>query len=255
MAMTSKILVFSALSGIILALVMRTSSGDHGNLPLTARDYADGAKRQAAVLQKTTPTLKKALAQRDLAWQSPIFIRAFKEEKVLELWVAQGEKFVLFKSYPILAASGKLGPKLRQGDRQVPEGFYFVTPRQMNPQSRFHLSFNIGYPNAYDRAHDRTGDFIMIHGSDVSIGCLAMGDAAIEEIYTLAHAAFAGGQKFFRVHLFPFRMNQANMTRHAGKKWLPFWRNLQTGYRWFEEKKAPPNVTVAEKRYHFGAAD
>jgi murein L,D-transpeptidase YafK len=121
----------------------------------------------------------------------------------------------------------------------------------MNPQSRFHLAFNIGYPNAYDRAHTRTGDFIMVHGSNVSIGCLAMGDDAIEEIYTLAHAALEGGQKFFRIHLFPFRLTEERLAQHTAHPSFPFWQNLQTGFRWFEEKKQPPNATVENKRYQF----
>ena len=121
----------------------------------------------------------------------------------------------------------------------------------MNPNSRFHLSFNLGYPNAYDRAHGRTGDYLMVHGNRVSIGCFAMTDEKIEEIYTLCAAALAGGQKFFRVHCFPFRMTDARMARAAGSRWEGFWKNLRTGYAAFEKDKIPPNVSVRQKRYVF----
>ena len=236
-------------SWFIFQNVIATSNAQE--IGLSSKDYANGKKRFAAVSRKVTPSLKSALQEKKLKLGSPIFIRAFKEEKKLELWVKKGERFQLFRTYPIAAASGILGPKQREGDRQVPEGFYFVTRSQMNPQSAYHLAFNIGYPNTFDRAHKRTGSFIMIHGSDVSIGCLAMTDPAIEEIYTLADSALQNGQKFFRVHLFPFQMTPENLARHSKNSWLPFWENLQKGYQWFEEKKVPPNATAKGKVYHF----
>ena len=222
------------------------------DLGLSPQEYANGTKRAAAVAKKVTPDLKSAFKEKNLAWGSPVFIRAFKEEAILELWVkSDKEKFVLFKSYPIAGASGGLGPKLREGDRQVPEGFYYVSKRWMNPKSSYHLSFNIGYPNNFDRAFDRTGSAIMVHGSNVSIGCLAMTDPFIEEIYTLCDAALSNGQKFFRIHIFPFEMTEERLAQSTDDDWFDFWKNLETGYRWFEEKKVPPNVTVKEKRYSF----
>ena len=155
--------------------------------------------------------LEQALQAQGLEFGSPIFIRIFKESKELEVWVENEGRFRLFKMYPICTFSGDLGPKLQQGDQQSPEGFYFVTPGRMNPNSQYHLSFNLGYPNAFDRYHDRTGDFLMVHGDCVSIGCYAMTDAGIEEIYTIADAALRQGQAFFRVHVFPFRMTTENM--------------------------------------------
>ncbi|MGC6458434.1 MAG: L,D-transpeptidase family protein [Akkermansiaceae bacterium] len=223
-------------------------------LNLTPEEYADGSKRRAAVTRKITPSLKDSVSEAGFDWGAPVFLRAFKEEKVLELWMMKDDQFALFQSYPIAAASGELGPKLAEGDRQVPEGFYYVTPNAMNPASDFHLSFNIGYPNKYDLAHDRTGSFIMVHGSNVSIGCLAMSDEKIEEIYTLCDTAFHHGQKFFRIHLFPFRMTPEKMEAHQDHEWYEFWQNLKTGYDWFEEKKTPPDVTVKEKSYHFQRA-
>ncbi len=194
-----------------------------------------------------------ALTEKNLSRGAPVFIRAFKKERELELFLLDEEtgKFSLFRTYPIVAASGELGPKLAEGDRQVPEGFYFVPPKAMNPNSRFHLSFNIGFPNAYDRAHNRTGSFIMIHGSNVSIGCLAMTDEKIDEIYRLCEAAHDEGQPYFRVHIFPFRMTDENMAEAKDSEWLPFWENLREGYDHFEETGVPPDATVKDLRYEF----
>ncbi|MEN9975723.1 MAG: hypothetical protein RLZZ282_1729 [Verrucomicrobiota bacterium] len=156
-----------------------------------------------------------------------------------------------FIIYSIAAASGELGPKTAEGDGQVPEGFYFVPPAAMNPASQFHLAFNIGYPNEYDRSHQRSGSAIMVHGNCVSIGCLAMTDAKIEEIYTLCTAAQEGGQPYFRIHLFPFRMTTARLQAGAGTTNDEFWQNLKQGYDIFEQSHVPPEVTVAAGLYLF----
>ena len=209
--------------------------------------------RSAAAAQRVKPDLVKALAAKKLNWGAPVFIRIFKEEKQLELWADDGKQFRLFKTWAICKFSGALGPKLREGDGQAPEGFYFVPRARMNPRSRFHLSFNLGYPNAYDRARQRTGSALMVHGNCVSIGCYAMTDARIEEIYSLCDAALKNGQRFFRVHSFPFRMTEANMKRHGKSKWISEWRNLKTGYDWFEKTKQPPNVIVSGNIYSYSA--
>ena len=203
--------------------------------------------------QRIGKTLGQSLKDKGLELGSPVFIRAFKDERTLELFVKNktSGKYDLFRSYKIAAASGKLGPKRAEGDRQVPEGFYFVPPSAMLPTSRYHLAFNIGYPNAFDKANGRTGSFIMIHGSNVSIGCLAMTDEKIEEIYTLCDAAHKGGQRFFRVHIFPFRMTESRMKRYSSNPNYAFWKNLKTGYDLFEKNKLPPDVSVRDKRYVF----
>ena len=210
------------------------------------------ADRSEAAAKRVRPSLELALRAKGLRWGAPVFIRIFKEEKELELWVDDGKVFKHFKTWPICKYSGKLGPKLKEGDQQAPEGFYFVPRSRMNPRSRFHLSFNLGYPNTYDRAHKRTGSALMVHGNCVSIGCYAMTDTRIEEIYSLCDAAQINGQRFFRVHCFPFRMTEANMKRHAKSKWIEEWYNLKQGYDWFEKSKRPPNVTVSVRRYLFG---
>ena len=236
--------VFGGIVGVIFLGVLAAGA-------LRSALHAD---RSQAAAQRVMPALEKALAAKKLRWGVPVFIRVFKEEKQLELWVDDGKQFQLFKTWAICKFSGKLGPKLKEGDKQAPEGFYFVPRSHMNPRSRFHLSFNLGYPNAYDRAHKRTGSALMVHGNCVSIGCYAMTDARIEEIYSLCDAALQNGQRFFRVHSFPFRMTEANLKRHGKSKWLAEWRNLKTGYDWFEKTKRPPNVTVSSKRYTFSAA-
>jgi murein L,D-transpeptidase YafK len=176
---------------------------------------------------------------------------------VLELFIENQStrRYELFRRYPIAAASGTLGPKLAEGDRQVPEGFYAVPPSAMNPNSRFHLAFNIGYPNALDRSLKRTGSAIMIHGDRVSTGCLAMTDEVIEEIYTLCTAAHSGGQAAFSVHIFPFRMTPQRMDMEKDSKWHAHWSNLKEGYDHFEEKQRTPRVTAKGGRYHFEAIE
>ncbi len=218
----------------------------------------EGDARAQAVAKRVMPPLQRALQEKGLKFGSPVFVRIFKEERLLELWMKQvdsSDSFQLFRTYPIAAMSGSLGPKLAEGDRQAPEGFYHVPASMMNPRSRFHLAFNIGYPNRYDQAHGRTGSFIMVHGDRQSIGCFAMTDAKIEEIYTLCDAALKGGQSFFRVHSFPFRMTSERMERTRDHRWESFWKNLQEGYQWFEEKKNPPRVEVASLKYIFRAKD
>ncbi len=210
--------------------------------------------RADQAIKKVTPGLTKELVKKKLTLGRPVFMRIFKKPAILEVWLqAQSEKYVLFKTYKICAYSGTLGPKEKKGDKQAPEGFYFVPPDSLNPYSRFHLSFNLGYPNAYDRIHKRTGSALMVHGKCVSIGCYAMTNKNINEIYTLAHAAFKNGQPFFRVHIFPFKMTPKNMEKYKDNKWYLFWENLKQGYDTFEQDRVPPNVEVKNKKYVFDA--
>ncbi len=209
--------------------------------------------RSQKIIKQQTPLLQKALSKVDLQLGAPIYIRIFKQEAMLELWLKKDDGFVLFKTYPVCTFGfGGLGPKQKEGDGKAPEGFYFVKANQMNPYSSYHLSFNLGYPNAYDRAHNRTGSALMVHGNCVSVGCYAMTDRYIDEIYTLAYSALEGGQSFFRVHVFPFTMTDENMKQQQSSSWYPFWQNLKQGYDFFEENHHnPPNVTVVNKTYQF----
>ena len=190
------------------------------------------------------------LGKKGVEVSSPIFVRIFKEESELEVWKQRADgRFYHVKSYPICNWSGDLGPKVRQGDKQAPEGFYAVPRQQMNPNSQFHLAFNLGYPNAYDKAHGRTGDFLMVHGKCRSAGCYAMTDALIEEIYALARESFIGGQEAIPVHAFPFRMTEANMARHVKSEHFGFWKTLKEGYDFFETTRTVPTVAVCQRQY------
>jgi murein L,D-transpeptidase YafK len=215
-----------------------------------------GPANLAEARQTVAPRLQTEMAAGGLAFGQAIFVRVFKESRELELWTLSGNAFRLFKTYPICTYSGDLGPKLAEGDHQSPEGFYSVTPSQMNPNSRYHLSYNIGFPNEYDRAHGRTGSYLMIHGNRLSAGCYAMTNAGIEEIYLLAEAVFKSGQERFPVHIFPFRMTEENKARQTGSPWREYWDNLKQGYDLFENTKVPPEVSVKDRRYVFdlGAA-
>lgn len=229
---------------LILCLLILTAQFSVASLPTSLRFEK--------VLTKTKPALTQALEKKGLAYGSPIFIRVFKKSAKLELWMqTKSGNFTLFKTYNICYFSGNLGPKTQEGDRQSPEGFYFVNGSRLNPWSRFHLSFNIGYPNSYDRAKGYTGSALMVHGSCVSIGCYAMTNAHIDEIYTLAFAALESGQPFFRVHIFPFKLEDETLNKYKKHLWYEFWENLQEGYQYFEANKKPPNVTVENGRYVF----
>ena len=194
-------------------------------------------------------TLKERLSALSTKMGDPIFIRIFKEEAMLEVWIWTGNTYEHLKDYIICASSGHLGPKLKEGDRQAPEGFYKVRKSHLNPNSKFHLSFNLGYPNRYDRVHKRTGSFLMVHGNCVSIGCYAMTDEKIEEIYALVEKALKKGQKHVDVHAYPFRMTVENMDLYEGNVWYDFWTNLKEGYDYFEAEKLPPKIKVEGLRY------
>ena len=217
-----------------------------------------GSDRAELATQAQVPQLQEALREEQLSWGAPVFIRIVKSTKgakkdgYLELFVEREDaQFHLFRRWDICAYSGDLGPKLREGDGQSPEGFYFVKPGQMNPNSSYHLSFNLGFPNAFDRAYGRTGSFLMVHGDCVSIGCYAMTDPVIEQIYAMMEAAFDQGQPFIRVHIFPFEMSEDNLLSMQDNPNFKYWRNLKEGWDWFEQHGAPPNVGVENRRYIF----
>jgi len=228
-----------------VAMMAMTSVSAGQDIPSSARSREAVARVQSKIT--------RALSGSGFKWGSPIFIRIFKQTKELEIWLKDREKFRLFNTYRICSYGWRgLGPKTRQGDGRAPEGFYYVLPRQMNPLTKYHLSFNLGYPNVYDRVHGRTGSALMVHGSCVSIGCFAMTDKGIEEIYALADAAFRHGQRFFRVHIFPYRMTEISMSAYRYSKWYRFWQNLKEGYDFFENNgHNPPNVEVENSRYIF----
>lgn len=182
---------------------------------------------------------KRATAAQMEHWGKPVFIRIIKEDYELELWLREGESWRLFKVYPIAGMSGELGPKTREGDCQAPEGFYRVVKSALNPHSSYYLSFNIGYPNRYDRSLGRTGSHIMVHGSNVSIGCFAMTNAGISEIYTLVAEALRAGQPYVPVQVYPFRMTPERMDAEADADHADFWQHLLPGWEHTESHHEP----------------
>ena len=195
--------------------------------------------------------LGERLAAQGITSGAPVFIRIFKLESDLELWVEKEGRYVKFATYPICLWSGRLGPKMREGDRQAPEGFYTVSTEQLNPNSRWHRSFILGFPNAFDQAHGRSGSFLMVHGGCLSIGCYAMTDAVVDEIWGLVTAALNTSQERFAVQVFPFRMTERNLKARSGDRWASFWADLKTGHDLFEQNRVPPTVSVCQGRYVF----
>ncbi len=207
----------------------------------------------AEVRQRVEPALREDLQSAGFQLGEAAFIRIFKEENELEIWLRAADEFKLFKTYDICYYSGALGPKLKEGDRQSPEGFYAVDQAAMNPNSSYHLSFNLGFPNLFDQANQRTGSFLMVHGNCVSIGCYAMTDAGIEEIYLIVEAAQEAGQKMVPVHAFPFRMTDDRLALEQNRRWFEYWQNLKQGFDWFEKDRVPPVVSVSDKKYVFSS--
>ena len=194
------------------------------------------------------------MEQKGTSKNAPMLIRAYKKEAELEIWKQKTNgEYVFLKKFPMCRWSGQLGPKTREGDRQVPEGFYAITPGQMNPNSSYYLSFNVGYPNAYDRAFGRDGGSIMVHGACSSAGCFSMTDDQIAEIYAIARESFAGGQRAIQMQSLPFRMTAENLAKHRADPNMPFWRNLKEGADYFEVAKTEPAVGVCGRRYVFNA--
>lgn len=198
--------------------------------------------------------LIEAIASKEMDALSPILVRIFKQEAELEVWKQDKTgKFALLATFPICRWSGELGPKIKEGDRQAPEGFYSVTPAQMNPESQLYLSFNLGFPNAFDRSFGRTGSHLMVHGDCTSSGCYAMTDEQMSDIYALAREAFFGGQQSFQVQAYPFRMTPHNLAKHRASPHIAFWKMLKQGSDYFEMSQLEPTVDVCERRYVFGA--
>jgi murein L,D-transpeptidase YafK len=192
------------------------------------------------------------MASRDTTPDAPILMRAYKKESEIEVWKQnKSGRYAFLKSFPICRWSGTLGPKTTQGDRQTPEGFYSVGPDQMNPNSHYYLSFDTGYPNAYDRGHGGTGSAVMVHGTCSSAGCFAMTDQAVGEIFALAREALRGGQAAFQFQSYPFRMSAQNMARYRLDPNIAFWRQLKEGSDRFEATGEEVAFSVVDGRYAF----
>ncbi|MCP8940666.1 murein L,D-transpeptidase [Alsobacter sp. SYSU M60028] len=223
------------------AALLAGCNADNGRFP--ARAYAP--------IPSDTLSL---MAQKGTSRDAPVLVRAYKKESELEVWKQSANgQYVLLKTYPVCRWSGQLGPKKREGDRQVPEGFYTVTASQMNPNSAYWLSFNVGYPNTLERAMGRNGGDIMVHGTCSSRGCFAMTNEQVEEIYAVMREAFAGGQKQVQFQSYPFRMTAENLARFRYDPNMPYWKNLKEGSDHFEVAKTEPRVGYCGGKYVFNA--
>ncbi|MFD1702396.1 hypothetical protein ACFSCV_05190 [Methylopila henanensis] len=235
----------ASLIGLAAAAALATAGCQKDEQATTARSVQPLSIQTVSLMQ-----------EKGMTKQDPILLRIYKEESKAEVWKKRRSdgRYALLKTYDICRFSGKLGPKIKEGDKQAPEGFYSVGPAQMNPRSSYYLSFNIGFPNKYDQALGRTGQHLMVHGDCLSAGCYAMTDAQMAEIYALAREAFAGGQKSFQVQALPFRMTPENMARRRNNPNIAFWRNLKEGSDHFEVTKAEPRVDACGRKYVFNAS-
>jgi murein L,D-transpeptidase YafK len=229
---------FARLLGVVIVGVVLTGCGLVGG---------DGRH-----LQPLSQAVVSKLGAMGSSQGEAMVMRIFKEESTLEVWKKTKKgSYQLFKTYEICAWSGGLGPKIKEGDRQSPEGFYAITPGLMNPKSSYYLAFNTGFPNKFDRSYGRTGADLMVHGDCSSRGCYAMTDDNIAELYALGREAFKGGQRTFDLQIYPFRMTTANMIKHRNSEHIDFWWNLKEGYDAFEISKQNLKWDVCNRQYVF----
>ncbi|WP_375625549.1 MULTISPECIES: L,D-transpeptidase family protein [unclassified Bartonella] len=236
-------MTFRRFLAVCVLFLMGILTACGGRLPASIR---------AKVEQPLPQEIQNRMALYDIDPYAPIVMRFFKEENLAEVWKqSRSGPFILVARYGICKWSGKLGPKYKEGDFQTPEGFYTISANQMNPYSKYYLSFNIGFPNLYDQENGRTGSNLMVHGSCFSAGCYSMSDKNMAQIYAFARDAFKGGQREFQLQAFPFRMTEDNMLRHSSDPHYQFWVMLKKGYDFFEKNRQPPTVEVYGKRYVF----
>ncbi|MGL5447976.1 MAG: L,D-transpeptidase family protein [Rhabdaerophilum sp.] len=232
-----------AMAGVLSGALVLAGCNDDAYLPRNSRHWV-----------ALSPEIQNKMSELGLSKSSPILIRAFKKESELEVWKADNSgAYKLLHTYPICRWSGQLGPKKVEGDRQVPEGFYSITPTMMNPNSSFYLSFNVGYPNTFDRQLGRNGSHIMVHGACSSRGCFSMTDRQIADIYAMARESFSGGQQAIQMQSLPFRLNAENLAKYRADENLPFWKNLKEGADHFEVTKREVQVAACNGKYRFGA--
>lgn len=253
-------------SAFLMSLLSREAATNGATNPLHG-DFAQSQLRHPRVLDARINArhgIKKLYRDRGIPYPAAeVFMRVFKRERVLELWArpAGADRFALLREYPICALAGEIGPKRRQGDNQTPEGFYEID--SFNPNSEYLLSLHVNYPNDSDRVlgtRSNLGGAIFIHGGCKTIGCIAVTDDAIEELYWIAVEARSSGQERIPVHIFPSRLTDAELSMLAGAfdeepELVDFWRNLQPGYLLFERDRVVPAVSVdAKGRYLFSGS-
>jgi murein L,D-transpeptidase YafK len=239
----------------IMSMMQRLASGIAVSAALLLTASCSGGLDALDPSTEITPKIAREIKSKGFNQEDAVLVRIFKEESELELWKQKASgQYVLYKTFPICRWSGKLGPKKKIGDRQAPEGFYRVNMGLLNPKSQFYLSFNLGYPNRLESALGYTGEALMVHGACSSSGCYAMTDQQMAELYPIILKAMKSGQRSFQVQAYPFRMNAANMARHAGDPNMRFWQNLKQGYDAFNRTKRDVTISVCEGRYQFNRA-
>jgi murein L,D-transpeptidase YafK len=237
--------------------LVKTASAQTAATSINFIDYQRSFPRMNDAMRKKEDTLMKQFEEKRLAWPARyIYIRSFKYDSQIEVWVKQelNDKFSLFKTYRVCAMAGSLGPKRMAGDYQVPEGFYYIN--EFNPKSQYHLSLGLNYPNASDRVLSDSmmpGGDIYIHGSCVTTGCIPVNNEQIEELYILAAHAKSEGQDFIPVHIFPIRFDNPRSTEYLKKymkdfpEYLPLADELKHAYTYFEKTRKLPVIMVSKK--------
>ena len=216
------------------------------SIPAAAATDRDPRRAQTPQSERLIEHNRSASVSND----SPVLLRIFKEERVLELWRQHKDgRFVRVSTIEICKVSGGLGPKRRYGDLQGPEGFYEITASSLNPLSREWLSINTGYPNQFDRANRATGDSVMIHGGCRSVGCYAIEDGPIQELYAAVRDALSAGQRTIQLQIYPFRMGYWNWKLHEQDQHAEFWQQLKAGYDRFEQTNQPLDIRIERNRY------
>ncbi len=247
-ALAGKVVGLALALGLIATLSSCTQGLDSGAIRTTDNN---GPDRAQVAVARHRQAVERMFARKGVDFSQPVMMRAIKDENVIELWAKDKRRstYKLVKKYDVCTYSGALGPKTRSGDLQTPEGFYEVRAHNMKPQSQFHMSFNLGFPNAHDRARGWSGSNLMVHGDCTSEGCFAMRDDPMEEIYTVATLNFEAGNGLFYFHSFPFRMSDTALAAHEGHQWYDFWASLQPGYEIFDRKRLVPLITAQAGRY------
>ena len=210
------------------------------NYQLTFSRVQSAATQYESVLQKTLKENKL---------NSPpyqLYIRIFKQEKIIEIWASDNYHYKLIRTYAFSARSGKPGPKQKEGDLQIPEGFYHLT--NFNPESKFHLSLKINYPNQADTIRNKKeknpGGDIYIHGGNETVGCIPIGDSTISELYWLCVKSYAL-HPVIPVHIFPYKMEENNLTKFYNiyPAHTDFWNSLKPIYQYFQSEKILCEIT------------
>jgi murein L,D-transpeptidase YafK len=215
----------------------------------TADDPAPAV--QPVETDNASSALEADLEENGFRLGAPAFIRVLKADSSLEVWMLKGARFQLYRSYSICKWSGVLGPKLYEGDRQSPEGVYFITGGDLIVNARWHRAMNVGFPNPRDRALGLTGSGILIHGKCSSVGCFALTDDVVEDVYDIVQAALQAGQPRVPVHIFPFELTREKLAGVAGDEWSDFWKELKRGHDLFLRDGLPPRTYVCNGRYAF----